>query len=283
MLREFDGFLKPDSLFIPDFDEKINKTASGFFSPLFADLDSDGTSELICLLAWDENYPSIAVIKKIGPTWYLLYLEDFYMFYSSPELYVGNSSSKNKTFCVRKVYNRGSGVYEDGYSFYKLINNTVYPCLDIVNDAHIVGWGLNLNQTVSSKFSFRGGRNDDIWVMYNYNFFAGPINNGDCGWCSNEEVSIVKGEKGVNYIWDNKLHKYKREVSSYRTSLEDLSDQKIACFSDMGNDKLFVRAFRDEINETLKKGTREQRAITRKYLSIVKREVRHNQKSKPNN
>jgi hypothetical protein len=266
LLREFDGFLKPDSLFMPDYNKGLDKNKGGILNPMFTDLDGKPGDELICLLGWDKNYPSMGVFKRIQNTWYLLYLREFYMFYSMPELNVANSYSKNKTFYYRTVYERGSGVYSDGYCFYKLIHNKVYPCLNLMNEAHISGWGLAMNQEVTATFKVNGGNVDEIWAYYKYDFVS-AMSTGDT--CAPDYVSVVKGEEGMNYKWDSKMRIYKPEVYSYHTAGE-LTLKKILCFGDFGNDSLFVGAFNYEIKQTLKTGTRKQKAVLKQYLTQLK-------------
>jgi hypothetical protein len=271
LLREFDSFIKPHSLSVPDYEKDIDKSKPGILNPVFVNLDGDTNDELVSIIGWDENYPSMAVFKKTGTDWHLLYLEDFYMFYSMPDLYVANSFSRNKTFYFRRVYQRGSGVYSDGYSFYKLINNKVYPCLELVNDAHIYGWGLYLNQRVKMNFNFNGDAGDEIWANYNYSFFPGAVKEGDCDWCSNDDIPLIKGESGVNYKWDNKRLIYKLDIPSYKNQVDDLNAAKISCFGAFANDSLFVHAFHAEINRTLKTGTPKQKKILKQYLTLVKK------------
>lgn len=272
LLSEFDGFIKPDSILIPAYEKDLDKKQPGLLNALFVNLDNDGSEELITTLGWDENYPSMAVFKKIGSDWHLLYLENYYMFYNMPDLYVANSYSINKTFYFRRVYERGSGVYSDGYSFYKLINNKVYSCLELINEAHIVGWGLYMNQEVSMKFNFTGFEGDYIWAKYDYNFFPGPIYEKDFDWDSNEDISLIKGEDVVGYNWNSKTLKYELDNSSSKIELGELNAAKISCFSAFGNDSLFVQAFGAEIAQILKTGTHTQKKITKRYLDLVKKD-----------
>lgn len=271
LLREFDSFIKPDSIFIPDYEKDLDKKKPGLLNALFVNLDNDENEELITTLGWNENFPSTAVFKKIGTDWYLLYLENYYMFYSMPDLYVANSYSVNKTFYFRRVYERGSGVYSDGYSFYKLINNKVYPCLELVNEAHIAGWALFMNQEVSMKFNFASFDGDYIWVRYKYNFFSGTINEKDTNWDSNEDISLIKGEDAVGYKWNSKHLKYELDDSSAKNEVEKLNAAKILCFGAFGNDSLFVNAFNAEIDQTLKTGTSKQKQILQRYLKLAKK------------
>jgi hypothetical protein len=271
LLRQFNSFVKPDTLFNPHA-EHVDPGYGRVFNILFTDLDGETGDEMIGLLGWDYSSPDLCVFKQLKGDWYLVYREEIDTFYGSPTLYVANCFSKNKTFYLKRVYDHGSGVYIDGYSFYKLINNKVYKCLDIINDAHIYGWGLYMNQAVKTSFEFSGDENDEVYVDYVYNFFPGAVNKGDCSWCANEDIPLVKGDDNVPYIWDNKLHIYKLSIPSYNDRPENLTERKIACFGAFGNDTLFVDAFRNQIDETLKTGTPQQKKILKKYLTLVKRD-----------
>jgi hypothetical protein len=271
LLRQFDGFFMPDTLSNPHA-QHIDPGYGRVFNVLAADLDGDTSNELICLLGWDITSPDLCVFKQIQGCWRLIYRERIDTFYGSPTLYVANCFSKNKTFYLRRVNEHGSGIYIDGYSFYKLIDNKVYRCLDLVNDAHIYGWGLYLNQAVKMNFEFSGDQDDAVDVDYVYNFFPGSIYKSDCPWCAHEDIPLIKGDNNVFYEWDNKQHIYKLTIPPYNNSAEDLTAQKIACFGNFGNDTLFVSAFRDQIDQTLKTGNPRQKKILKKYLALVKRD-----------
>ena len=266
LIKQFESFIAPDSLagskaFVHD--------EGGILNPMFVNLDKDTSTELIGLFGWSEEEPTLAVFKMIDTNWYLLYLEPFYMFYNSPELLVANNYSANKTFYIKWLYERGSGIYCDAYHFYKLIDNKVYPCLALINRAHIHGWGLYLNQMVEMKFNFNGATNDQLWVEYNYNFFPGAVSDTNLTWDGHEDISFVKGEAGLMYQWDTASLSYRPLL--YK-SPEDLNESKIACFGAFGNDSLFVNAFDYEIKQTLHEGSAGQKKMLAKYLELVRTE-----------
>ena len=268
LLTEFIRIISPDTVFNPHANH-VDPNYGFIFNVIQTDLDGDGKDELLCLQGWDVADPYLCVFKEVDSNWYLVYKELIDTFYGSPTLYIANNYSKNKTFYLRRVYDHGSGVYIDGYSFYKLVNNKVYQCLNIINDAYIDGWGLYMNQAVKSKLNFMGDSQDDLSVEYSYNFFPGSIYKSDCPWCSHEEIPLVNGEDDVDYVYDEKAHQYKLDIPPYKNTAVDLTAEKIACFSDFGNDSLFVKAFRRQIDTVIKIGSPVQRKILRKYLLLV--------------
>jgi hypothetical protein len=271
LLVEFERFIEPKRTVNPDSPDHNSAEEGCVFDPMFINLDGAAVDELICFLGWDDNAPYFTVFKKISGTWYLIYLEEVPTFYELPVVTVAGNFSQNKIFYFRHVDDHGSGVYADSYSFYRLINSTVYKCLNIVNEAHIYGWGLFLNQEVKARFDFSGGNGDYIAVDYDYNFFAGAIDDKDCSWCAHADMPLIKGDDRAFYQWDMGTKTYKLE-KPIEDNISHLTARKIACFGDFGNDTLFVRAFRSEINETLKSGTLQQKKIIRRYLAMVKQD-----------
>lgn len=265
ILKEFEEFIKPDSLVGSKESEHED---GGILNPMSVNLDNEQTEELIGLFGWSESNPTLAVFKLIDNSWYLIYTEPFYSFYYEPELQVANNFSANKTFYIRWLYERGSGVYCDAYHFYKLIDNKVVPCLQLINSAHIFGWGLYLNQTVDMKFKFNCATADELWVSYNYNFFPGAVFENDVPWKGHEEISFAKSDDGIEFSWDKKACKYR---PSFNNREDGLTADKIACFGAFGNDTLFVRAFDHEIKQILKEGRKDQQKFLKKYLDIVKK------------
>jgi len=274
LLHEFESFIKPDTLANPNA-KHVDDDYGRIFNTMFIDLDGEPGEELICLLGWDIYCPDLCVFKQIDGSWHLIYIESINTFYSSPTLGVANCFSKNKTFYLRRVYDHGSGIYEDGYSFYKLINTNVYHCLELVNEAHVYGWGLYMNQEIKMSFEFAGDDSDKIGVDYTYNFFPGAIDKSDCSWCVNTDISLIKGEDRIYYEWDAKRMIYKPDEpldKDNKSHVNDLNAKKIACFGDFGNDSLFVEAFGMQIKEVLKNGTKQQKKILTDYLVKVKKD-----------
>jgi len=270
LLHEFANFIKPDTLNNPH-TEHVDPNYGLIFNCMSVDLDGDRQDELVCLAGWDVYSPYLAVLKQVNGVWYLIYKEEIDTFYNSPTIYVANNYSREKTFYLRRVYDHGSGVYIDDDSFYKLDNNQVYKCLDIVNDAHIYGWGLFINQSVKSDFEFDGDSDDALSVNYTYNFFPGSIYPSDYSWDGHEDKPLINGEDAVDYIYDSKKHKYKLDIPTYENTATNLTAEKIACFGDFGDDSLFVKAYRRQIDTVIKIGTPWQKKLLRKYLLLAQK------------
>jgi len=126
-----------------------------------------------------------------------------------------------------------------------------------------------MNQAVKMNFEFSGDDSDEVNVDYNYSFFPGAIKKSDCPWCANEGIPLIRGDNNVDYQWNEKHHSYELDIPSYQNQVDDLTADKISCFGAFGNDTLFVRAFRAQINEVLKEGTGQQKKILRNYLALV--------------
>ncbi|RYZ97284.1 MAG: hypothetical protein EOP47_22050 [Sphingobacteriaceae bacterium] len=261
VLAEFFTLIEPDTLHGTDINTDFNKV----LNMIFADIDNEPGEELIGILGYDVYSPELCVMKEIKGEWYIIYKEKINTFYKSPSISIANNHSKNKVFYLRRVYNHGSGVYLDRYTFYKLINGKVYSCLNIINRASIVGWGLYINQEVQTNFEFADST-DELGVTYNYTFFPGSIYSTDCPWCMHDEIPLISGNDNVSYIWDEKTHTYKLDIPAYKNDINDLTSDKISCFGDFGNDSLFVSAYKKQIDEKLKKGTPQQQKILNEYL-----------------
>lgn len=267
IVTEFIEIIKPLELD----NEEYNYEKEGYFiNKILADIDSDREYEILALIGRTRYYPALCVFKKINNKWYLLYLDSFHVHYSQPELYIANSFSLNKTFYIRKLQGRGSGIFQDAYHFYKLIDNKVYPCLTLLNECRLYGWGQYLNQDIKTSFKINSSDVDEIWVVYDYSFFPGPVYEDNVDWESNPDTPFVKGKGDISYKWDDTTLEYRPHY--YTSNSRYLTEKKIACFDDFANDKLFIEAFDYEINETLKNGTDKQKSILRWYLDVINNE-----------
>jgi hypothetical protein len=274
LLEEFGKFIKPDTLDCASESPHLGKGIvepgpAGDLTPLFVNLDDEPGEELIGVLRYARCEPMLFVFKMIDNSWYLLYHESIFVHNEEPELLVANSPSSNKTFYLRFVQDRGSGIYRNSYRFYKLINSKVHPCLELTSQARIYGWGLYLNQEVDSRLEFKSTYEDAVFATYHYSFFPGAVFDKDVSWAAHPEIPFVKGEGYAYYKWNAPTLTYELETHSYDEP-DDLNKAKIAAFGDFGNDSLFVRAFAYEIGQTLKEGTPDTKRLLKAYLASLK-------------
>jgi len=248
---------------------RVNDNIPWYINCMIENIDEEPEPEIIAIFGLPTQvYQALLVFKKIGKNWYLLYYEPFYMHYDRPELYIANNYSPNKVFFIRKLHGRGSGLFQDAHHFYKLIDGKVYPCLALLNESRIYGWGLALNQDINSKFKFSTSDSDELWVTYNYHFFSGAVYENVTPWGAYTEISFVKGEDAIKYTWDNKEKKYIPYF--YVNAPGDLTEEKIMCFLTSGDDELFIKAFDYEIKKTLENGTKVEKEALRCYIESVK-------------
>ncbi|MBD2768089.1 hypothetical protein IC235_09325 [Hymenobacter sp. BT664] len=280
ILKQLEGFIKSDTL-AGETDSThigrgiVDQSSGGIFTLLFINLDDDPAVELVGIFGYARYDPILAVFKMINNSWYLIYREPFFIFNGESGIQIVNTPSANKTFYMRVLNERGSGVYQDAYRFYKLIHNKIYPCLELTNEARIYGWGLHLNQDVKLRLDFSSTSSDEFRASYAYRFFPGPgydvssRNNDQIG----ADAAFVTGEKSVSYVWDAATYTYQPHPLSYPDMLPedaDLTPDKVACFGQFGNDSLFVKAFAHEIQQTLRMGAKEQKSSLQAYLNFVK-------------
>jgi hypothetical protein len=266
LIQDLEPLMMPDTFEGSKHDaERISHT----FSPMFVNLDEDATDELIGLFGLDESKPVLTVFKKIDADWQLIYFEPYYMWYNSPELSVAANFSTNKLFYIRCLYQRGFGIFHDGYQFYKLLGGEVVQCLTLPNETRIFGWGLYLNQSVKmNKLSINSANADEIWVEYNYRFFPGAVQKDDLIGEEYPEISFVEGEQGAAFVWVENEKKYRQKLPNYDSA--QLTEQKIACFGDFGNDQLFTQAFHYELKRALQQGGEVKKKLLVDYLNAAR-------------
>jgi hypothetical protein len=266
LISQLADIIKPDTAL------KRSESEESVFNIVSADLDGDGHNEIIGIIGYDAYSPLLCIFKHANGSWYLIYTEVIDTFYDAPTIHVAGNYSANKTFYLYRVYDHGSGVFIKGCSFYKLIDNKVYKCLDIMSDAHVDGWGLYINQSVKSSFDFTGNREDALGVNYIYEFYPGSIYPTDCPWCSHDDIPLIKGDEFVWYDYNPKAHIYKLNIPREPYAFNELNADKIACFGDFGDDSLFVKAYGKQLDTLLKTGNLKQKEIVRKYFSLVGKE-----------
>ena len=270
LAKEFVNIIAPYNLIEERFTTRYEvfqyeDAAQWYINCLIASIDEEPGPEITAILGMtDEVYQALLVFKKIESDWYLIYFEPFFMKYAPPVLFIANNYGQNKTIFLSQVHKTGTGVFQDAFHFYKLIDGAVYNCLEIVNESRISGCQLPLEQDIKAVFEFHGNTTDEIWVTYDYHFFAGKdeLLNGE------SDITFVKAVHPINYIWDSDEKKYKPDNKGDNPNT--LADEKIMCFWEFGNDELFINAFDYEIKTILEKSAEGEKIALKRYLENYK-------------
>jgi hypothetical protein len=247
------------NLLYPDTVIPVSEEIEYKFTPLIANLDEDTNPEIIAIMG--ENYcHAVIVLKEINSKWYIIYRTNYSNENFDPEIVKDNNSSMNKLFCITELRGRGSGIYDVGYAFYKVINNKVYNCLNIIKETYISGWGFYINQNSTASYQVSNIGEDFIWANYQYEFDVGPSLLPDASF-NDVQIPIVVGNESIGYYWNDSTYKYLPRYAG------KLNNKKIECFEAFGNDSLFVNSFKEDLNNKLKEGNKKVTKIIKKYLS----------------
>ncbi len=240
-------------------DAKLDDGA--YLNIMTANLDEDPEPEHLLFIGPDSAHTMLYVISRRGGQWKIIFGEYVDLFNEDPELYIINQHSRNKLFYIRTLYERGSGVWLFTWRFYRIVRGTVYNVLEIVQDSNLALEASNLYQHADTIVR---GSSDGVFVTYRYRFAPSMqllISLGLAKDYSNErKVDLIDDEENVLYTWNEASRKLV-------PSLEDskLSEAKIQCFSKLGDEYLFAKAFEKELREIAKSGTADQKKVA-EYL-----------------
>lgn len=293
-VRDYDGIDSPTSL-VEEFSRIMHRKAEnsssteGYFNPLFVNLDPDRQIELVAFIGWSYDTTQFCVFKQIENVWRLLYIEDVAVHYEEPSLVIANTRSPWKVFYIRQLYDRGTGIYKDKYHVFRLINQTVYPCLQIVKEAHLAGWPpVLIGEHLYASLTVTG--EDTLKVQYTYHFFpdmgllsrmADAIQRHaeSTAWLGKnpeaqdviadrlfeQHFTLIDDDDIVYYTWNPQTHQYTFDRSRYG----HLDACKVARFGDFENHALFLDAFAQELRELHDHGTPDEQLLLKTYFEAV--------------
>ena len=229
-----------DSIFDKDGQYKIS-------SPVLVDLDNDGKRELIALFGSANTFAFLGVFCELEDFWQCVFYKGFEHHYEGVGFNIHELTSNEKILTIKNLESRGSGIYLEATHFYSLVEEKFIHCLRIVSDARIHGWALPINQTVESEFELKSlEENECIMVQYNYNFFAGPDIENEPSWISHPEISLFRGLKDLDYVWNKSTRVFEPQ---FETS--ELTQHQLMAFEEFGNDTLLTQAFKEDLEEIL--------------------------------
>lgn len=208
-----------------------------------ANLDEQPGEEILCLVGASSDDTHFLVLKKQRNRWEIVFRTTVNDHYRTPLMLIADTPFKNKVFYVRKLYQRGTGNYQDGYEFFRFIDGVVYNCLNLPLKAHLYGWGMSLNQEAETDFSFSSVK-DEVSVHLAYSFFPGPFDS-QAPWDSNPDMPIVQDEVDIFFLWDPSTRSYIAQWPA------NLSEDKWKSIWSLGDDSKFISAFRTKLDELL--------------------------------
>ncbi len=250
-------------------DSVIDSDGGIYTQFFFTDLNNDSKDELICVFAKDGS-GSIGIFNKLDKNWECLYFEDYYSRWDFRDDISIIDTLNEKLVSIKEVVTTGSGVFKEVTHFLKFIDGEILDVITLINSNYVVGWGaIALNFETSSKYHFEKnakGKNDLI-VNYKYTYypsasFGAGLNNDDC----HPEYPLIKANKTLSYVWDSVENSYKPNFENSGLSAAKLKALDIIQF----NDSLMIYAFKDEIDSTIKNGTKVEARLLRHYLSMKK-------------
>ncbi len=230
-----------------DSDEPEDFREQGFLNLLEANLDQSPETEILLLIGRREENLTLAVLKQQQGKWNLAGQVQVGTWYYAPELGLFAGGGPSRSFYVRQLEERGTGIFKESYEYYKLIDGKLVRVLRLPIEARLYGWGQALNQHLHVRIQPLAGADDRIVVTYLYRFFAGA-DYLDLGEDSDEELVFLEGQASLDYLWDAKSQRYLPDFYPDHP----LNQIKLESLETYGAPELFVRAFSTEIEARLK-------------------------------
>lgn len=238
-------------------------------NPMFIDLDSDGIVEMIGHFGRNSLNCLLVVCKQFGNQWKIIYTEPVQNFYDEPELYVANNFGNNKTFYTRVLYDRGSGIYQDAFHFYKIINGKVENVLQLINKSHLIGWGSLIDYQIQLQLKINAATKDEIIATYDYRFAPEAIYVDGISLEEYEHIYFIQDKQSIYFEWNPNTLRYEMQEGSDEQSL---TKKKYEYFWSYGNSKKFIEAFQFEFNQLKSNGTHQQKRLLKEYLEMIENE-----------
>jgi hypothetical protein len=238
---------------------------------ILSNLDTDATPEIICLMGYSKTMTEgydLFVLKSFATNWRIIYKTVVDFWYKDPEIHVLDNNGPTKTFYTFEITVRGSDIYRDLFKFYKLIDGRVYGCLSTVHEMHLIGW-TPLNREIDAKVKALHNGQDEISLRYKFHFWPGSIKDSSINEETHEDILFVSGTASLDFLWDSRSRTYRPVYSADGTGL---TNSKFKCLDIWSDDASFVDAFHTEIQEVLKKGSKEQILLLNALLREVKRD-----------
>lgn len=240
---------------------------AGFLNLLEANLDTTPETELLLLVGRREEVLKLAVLQRRAGRWVLAGQTPVDTWYYAPELGLMAGGGPERTFYVRQLEERGTGIYKEAYGFYKLLDGQLVNVLRVPIEARFYGWGSSLHQHLQVRVQALAGPEDRIRANYRYGFFAGSdlLDRASEGDENPAEQVFLAGDTSLDYVWDAASRRYLPEFYPEHA----LNQIKLESLETFGAPELFVRAFSTELAQQLKTATPEVKRSLKALMDAV--------------
>jgi len=240
-------------------------------------LDEDKEPEHIMFIGQNYANTMFYVIKKVNNQWKIIHSEYLWLHNEAPELHLSNTTLKNRTFHIRYLHERGTGLWLYTYRFYKVINGKTYLTLEIPEEVNLAMYASLINGDASLTKIQVDSNDDSIYAHYSYEFWPGGqimsalhIEEPSEG----EPMLLLKQENAfVSFDWNDKKHKFEVSEPSGNAEADTITLAQFNYFLNLlkiDNDKLFVPAFKKQLEEVTTSGDEQQKKIAKYLLSHTK-------------
>lgn len=247
-------------------------------------LDEDKEPEHIMFIGQNYANTMFYVIKKNGKEWKIIHSEYLWLHNEAPELHLQNSSLKNRTFYIRYLHERGSGIWMFTYRFYKVIGGKTYLTLEIPEELNLSMWPSSINGNINiMHLGIDTNENgNSIFARYSYEFETGgtlfrDIMHKDPYKMDALPMLAKQEDATILFDWDEKGHKFKVSEPYTDAGPDVITPAQFDYFMngfietpDDDNATRFVPAFKKELQELSKSGSKEQKTIAKYLLSNTK-------------
>lgn len=225
---------------------------------LFVDLDGDFSLEIVLeVYLLDDTY--LLILQQQGKYWHLIFVESFWQKYGSSSFSILNSNSSHKLLLIKGMTASGTGLFAETLCFYKLIDHQIIPCLTLIDNMYITGWGKYWDQSYSNECEIENwSTKDELKTKYQYKFTPSHPFQAILPLDSFENIPYFENNGSLTYQWDSLLQEYVPQLED-----SGLNQQQWETIRDFSTDSLIYEAFRPQIRLLLDKGTPTQQTLLR--------------------
>lgn len=256
IVKELIKVLKADTLLDAD-----NLVESPYLDCLYCNIDEDINPEMLIIVGTGFQNNIMLIIKQIGSKWNLIYALPIYSKYNDTEIHLVSGISPNRLFYFEETLGSGTGYFNSEYHFFRLLNGKIYNCLNLTGRYHS-GFGSLFDTDID--FSNIIYFDNNLAVSYNYDFTINEYYSGR-QLKSSFKQSLVKGYETFLFNWDSDKKFYLLNT----TDDSENSSDKFKLFQDPENDTLFCEAFKEEIGEIKKNGSKLEKKLLKSLLKEI--------------